>query len=80
MPLSIDTKDNGVRPFQKATMDAFDSKVQIIVVDAHVGAGKGHIVRQAFQRTMHLQSLYYSSDALIEFVNKSRKIEIIKYS
>ncbi|MCL0096352.1 hypothetical protein M1N66_01930 [Thermodesulfovibrionales bacterium] len=31
---------DGVRPFQKATLDALDSKAQIIIVDAPVGAGK----------------------------------------
>jgi len=37
---------DGIRPFQKATIDALNSDNQIIIVEAPVGSGKSHIIRQ----------------------------------
>ncbi|MCL0071142.1 type I-D CRISPR-associated helicase Cas3' [Thermodesulfovibrionales bacterium] len=57
---------DGVRPFQKATLDALDSKAQIIIVDAPVGAGKSHIVRQAIDRWQGAVVLTYPTKILMD--------------
>lgn len=36
----------GLRPFQKETIDTLRSDAQLIIVEAPVGSGKSHIVRQ----------------------------------
>ena len=37
---------NGLRPFQKETINALSGNAQVIIVEAPVGSGKSHIVRQ----------------------------------
>jgi CRISPR-associated helicase Cas3 len=39
-------EQNGLRPFQKETLDALQSNARLIIVEAPVGSGKSHIVRQ----------------------------------
>ncbi len=50
MLLSISQRNikeiDGIRPFQKSTLNALNSKNQIIIVDAPVGAGKSYIIRK----------------------------------
>ena len=40
---------NGLRPFQKETIDALYSNARLIIVEAPVGAGKSHIVRRIIE-------------------------------
>lgn len=37
---------NGIRPFQRATIDTLNSSKKIVVVEAPVGAGKSYIIRR----------------------------------
>ncbi len=37
---------NGLRPFQKETINALSGSARVIIVEAPVGSGKSHIVRQ----------------------------------
>src|SRR3990172_10149435 len=39
-------EQKGLRPFQKATLDAVSSNARIIMVEAPVGAGKSYIIRR----------------------------------
>ena len=57
---------NGIRPFQKATLDDLDSKAQIIVVEAPVGAGKSHIVRRAIDHWQVAVVLIYPTKILMD--------------
>ena len=70
MPLSIAPRTvreiDGIRPFQKATLDALDSRAQIIKVEAPVGAGKSHIVRQAIDHWQGAVVLTYPTKILMD--------------
>ncbi len=72
MPRTVKEVD-GVRPFQKATLDALDSDAQIIIVEAPVGAGKSHIVRQAIDRWDGAVILTYPTKILMESQKEALK-------
>ncbi len=57
---------NGIRPFQQATLDALNSKTQIIVVEAPVGSGKSHIVRQVIDHWNGAVVLTYPTKILMD--------------
>lgn len=64
---------NGIRPFQKATLDALASKAQIIIVEAPVGAGKSHIVRKAVEHWSGPVILTYPTKILMETQKRALK-------
>jgi CRISPR/Cas system-associated endonuclease/helicase Cas3 len=45
-PRFVRQDKDGFRPFQKATLEALQSKAQLIIVEAPVGAGKSYIIRR----------------------------------
>lgn len=45
MPRTV-KEQNGLRPFQKSTLDALNSEVRMLLVEAPVGAGKSYIIRR----------------------------------
>lgn len=57
---------NGIRPFQRSTLDALNSKAQIIIVDAPVGSGKSHIVRQVIDHWNGAVILTYPTKILMD--------------
>jgi CRISPR-associated helicase Cas3 len=64
---------DGFRPFQRATIDALNSKEQIIVVEAPVGAGKSHIIRQAVDQWSGAVVLTYPTKVLMDAQSKALK-------
>lgn len=57
---------NGIRPFQKATIDSLDSQIQIVIVEAPVGSGKSHIVRQIVDHWNGAVVLTYPTKILMD--------------
>ena len=66
-------QNDGFRPFQRATIDALNSQVQIIVVEAPVGAGKSHIIRQAVDQWSGAVVLTYPTRVLMDAQSKALK-------
>lgn len=66
---------SGMRPFQKSTLDALDANAKIIVVEAPVGAGKSHIVRQVIDHWEGPVVLTYPTKILMESQKASLKSE-----
>lgn len=64
---------DGFRPFQRATIDALNSKKQIIIVEAPVGAGKSHIIRQAIDQWSGAVVLTYPTKVLMNAQSKALK-------
>lgn len=56
---------NGLRPFQKETIDALHSDVQLIIVEAPVGSGKSYIVRQITDNWLGAVVLTYPTRILM---------------
>ncbi|HBI24352.1 MAG TPA: type I-D CRISPR-associated helicase Cas3' [Nitrospiraceae bacterium] len=56
----------GMRPFQAATINALDSLEQIIIVEAPVGSGKSHIVRQIIDHWNGAVVLTYPTKILMD--------------
>jgi len=65
MPRTVIEVD-GIRPFQKATLDALETSAKIIMVEAPVGSGKSHIVRQAVERWNGPVVLTYPTKLLMD--------------
>ncbi len=57
---------NRIRPFQQATLDALNAQAQITIVEAPVGAGKSHIVRQIVDRYHGAVVLTYPTKILMD--------------
>lgn len=66
---------NKIRPFQKATLYALDSNAKIIIVEAPVGSGKSHIVRQVIDHWDGAVVLTYPTKILMESQKASLKSE-----
>jgi len=66
---------NGIRPFQQATLDALNTQVQIITVEAPVGSGKSHIVRQIVDRYPGAVVLTYPTKILMDAQKKALKYD-----
>lgn len=71
-PRSVIEKD-GLRPFQKKTLDALCSDARVIVVEAPVGSGKSHIVRQAIEGRDKAVVLTYPTKILMDNQLKALK-------
>lgn len=57
---------NGLRPFQKETIDTLRSNGQLIIVEAPVGSGKSHIVRQIADHWYGAVVLTYPTKILMD--------------
>jgi CRISPR-associated helicase Cas3 len=65
LPRTVKEK-NGLRPFQKATLDALQSTARLIIVEAPVGSGKSHIVRQITDKWNGAVVLTYPTKILMD--------------
>ncbi|PIS38024.1 MAG: type I-D CRISPR-associated helicase Cas3' [Nitrospirae bacterium CG08_land_8_20_14_0_20_52_24] len=59
-------EQNGLRPFQKETLDALQSTAHLIIVEAPVGSGKSHIVRQITDKWNGAVVLTYPTKILMD--------------
>ena len=66
---------NGLRPFQRETMDAIQSDAEIIVVEAPVGSGKSYIVQKAANYWNGPIVLTYPTKILMDTQRRTLKAE-----
>ena len=65
MPRTV-IEQNGLRPFQEETLNALQSDARVIVVEAPVGCGKSHIVRQIADKWQGAVILTYPTKILMD--------------
>ncbi|MBI4650164.1 type I-D CRISPR-associated helicase Cas3' [Candidatus Desantisbacteria bacterium] len=66
-------EENGLRPFQRETLNALQSDADLIVVESPVGSGKSHIVRQVAENWQGAVVLTYPTKILMDTQRRALK-------
>lgn len=66
-------EENGLRPFQRETLNALQSDADLIIVESPVGSGKSHIVRQIAENWQGAVVLTYPTKILMDSQRRALK-------